>query len=147
MGLAEIVRHEIDSDYIAGIWEDDVEQGLLWRLNQNGEEPQSYRAPSWATLQIKSSVYGIIGGRDDQNLYATVTGFQARSFTLDIEWLNFLAEKSVQKYSDFHVPPPEVSYLQLSCNISPALNSNRQWNTYTPAHSYICWIDGTYGDT
>lgn len=45
-GLVGIVHREVRSDCIAGIWDDDVERGLLWRLNQNGRESQLDRIPS-----------------------------------------------------------------------------------------------------
>ena len=47
-GLAELVHLEICSDYYAGIWNNGIERGLLWSLNQNGQERYSYPTLSWS---------------------------------------------------------------------------------------------------
>jgi hypothetical protein len=47
-GLAHEFSSQIHSTYKAGIWLEDIQQGLLWSYFEHGVKPDSYRAPSWS---------------------------------------------------------------------------------------------------
>ncbi|KAH6844625.1 heterokaryon incompatibility protein-domain-containing protein [Chaetomium sp. MPI-CAGE-AT-0009] len=52
-GLASRFQELVDDRYVAGLWEKDIHQGLLWTVEgpiQPGEQP--FRAPSWSWASI-----------------------------------------------------------------------------------------------
>ena len=52
-GLASRFRELVDDRYVAGLWEKDLHQGLLWMVEgpiRPGEQP--FRAPSWSWASI-----------------------------------------------------------------------------------------------
>jgi hypothetical protein len=52
-GLASRFRELVDDRYVAGVWEKDLHQGLLWKVKgpiQPGEQP--FRAPSWSWASV-----------------------------------------------------------------------------------------------
>jgi hypothetical protein len=38
--------------YLAGLWEEQLKEGLCWSVNDRGRRPPSYRAPSWSFAAI-----------------------------------------------------------------------------------------------
>lgn len=47
-GLAEEIERQTGLTYLAGLWEEDIHQGLLWISFRAVNAPMLYRAPSWS---------------------------------------------------------------------------------------------------
>jgi hypothetical protein len=58
-GLAHEYQRIHDDRYLAGIWEQHLVDGLLWRKDMTGDivpGPESYRAPSWSWAAVNGAV-------------------------------------------------------------------------------------------
>ncbi|KAF4943560.1 hypothetical protein FGADI_13318 [Fusarium gaditjirri] len=61
-GLArQAQKCRIGSSYLAGLWEDSLDQDLLWRVDKlvpgfNHHRPPAYRAPSWSWASVNGGV-------------------------------------------------------------------------------------------
>jgi hypothetical protein len=51
-GIAEEVADQLGLAYKAGIWQEDIHKGLLWRVSERPELSGSYRAPSWTWASV-----------------------------------------------------------------------------------------------
>lgn len=56
-GLATELQRQTKFSYEAGIWKEDVHNGLLWAINGRGKRPEKYRAPSWSWASIDINFY------------------------------------------------------------------------------------------
>lgn len=56
-GLAREIGRQTGFAYKAGIWEEDLHNGLLWTVQCRGSEPQKYRAPSWSWASLDTAFY------------------------------------------------------------------------------------------
>jgi hypothetical protein len=57
-GLAAVMRNMLKSRYLAGVWEDDIINQLIWsvRSSETRPRPKEYRCPSWSWASVDSSV-------------------------------------------------------------------------------------------
>ncbi|KAL9616842.1 MAG: hypothetical protein Q9160_008332 [Pyrenula sp. 1 TL-2023] len=59
-GLAKLIQEASNSDYLAGLWSDDLIHGLLWtslkRLGTPNRRVPQYRAPTWSWASIDGPV-------------------------------------------------------------------------------------------
>ena len=51
-GIASTWQREKTGAYLAGLWEKNLVEGLLWRSQLCGHRPSSYRAPTWSWASI-----------------------------------------------------------------------------------------------
>ncbi|KAF2649939.1 HET-domain-containing protein [Lophiostoma macrostomum CBS 122681] len=57
--IAKTFQDRIQDAYLAGLWRQDIRQGLLWRSAPSGRKliaGQGYRAPSWSWASIDGSI-------------------------------------------------------------------------------------------
>ncbi|KAH9921547.1 HET-domain-containing protein [Epithele typhae] len=56
--IAELFQRALKSDYLAGVWADNVVDGLLWYKNSGTRQrrPDAYRAPSWSWASVDGRV-------------------------------------------------------------------------------------------
>lgn len=52
-GIAQDTQHDQEERYLAGIWERDLPQALLWRMEFAGTRPEEYRAPTWSWVSCE----------------------------------------------------------------------------------------------
>ncbi|CZR58751.1 uncharacterized protein PAC_08643 [Phialocephala subalpina] len=57
-GIAREIERMSPSQYLAGIWLDEVQKGLLWRVDGDGKILDSYRAPSWSWAALGCTAEG-----------------------------------------------------------------------------------------
>jgi Heterokaryon incompatibility protein (HET) len=62
-GIAERIRQATGYDYVAGLWLEDIEQGLLWVADGPKSVPRIWRAPSWSWAQLTGPVHHLLGLR------------------------------------------------------------------------------------
>lgn len=60
-GLAWQTKTCKTGKYLAGLWEDSLAEGLLWRVNEplqgrSQRRPKSYRAPTWSWASVSGKV-------------------------------------------------------------------------------------------
>lgn len=55
-GLAKEVKRLTGYEYLAGIWKEDIHNGLLWSVESPAKYPSTYVAPSWSWAAIKSGI-------------------------------------------------------------------------------------------
>lgn len=58
-GIARLILEKVGTDYLAGLWRDELSDGLLWRVENCQQanlspstRPSVYRAPSWSWASI-----------------------------------------------------------------------------------------------
>lgn len=57
-GLARLVQRNYPSRYLAGLWEDDLPEALLWHKASGWlKRPNKYRAPSWTWAALDGAVH------------------------------------------------------------------------------------------
>jgi hypothetical protein len=63
-GLARQFQDSGAGPYLAGLWLDDLPQGLLWIARVKGSRASPYRAPSWSWASIQDEIgkYEFMGG-------------------------------------------------------------------------------------
>ncbi|KAE9365807.1 HET-domain-containing protein, partial [Stipitochalara longipes BDJ] len=54
--IAERIRQVTDFSYCAGIWQEDLLQGLLWYADGPRSAPKIWRAPSWSWAQLTGPI-------------------------------------------------------------------------------------------
>ena len=65
-GIAKQLQKRYMCKYIAGMWLNDVQTGLLWRrVSRVTERPSEYSAPSWSWLSVKGRVLFNRGSRQE----------------------------------------------------------------------------------
>ncbi|KAF8862041.1 HET-domain-containing protein, partial [Acephala macrosclerotiorum] len=55
-GLARIAQSEINDEYVAGMWKNDLELQLGWYAPTTGTRPSQYVAPTWSWASIDGAV-------------------------------------------------------------------------------------------
>lgn len=56
-GIAKVIGSIIKDNYLAGLWEGDLIQGLLWRTAAHKpQEPKVYRGPSWSWVSLDGQI-------------------------------------------------------------------------------------------
>ena len=55
-GVAAFVQKATGDGYVAGLWRDDLQRGLLWSVMEPGERLEVWRAPSWSWASVKGGV-------------------------------------------------------------------------------------------
>ena len=55
-GVAGFVQKATGDGYVAGLWRDDLQRGLLWSVVEPGERLEVWRAPSWSWASVKGGV-------------------------------------------------------------------------------------------
>jgi hypothetical protein len=56
-GIAQIFAKNIPSEYIAGLWRQDIRDWLLWQLDEDPKpRPPQYRAPTWSWASVDGRI-------------------------------------------------------------------------------------------
>jgi hypothetical protein len=51
-GIAKRFQSVRDGRYLAGLWEDNLNNGLCWMVKEGGRRPRKYLAPSWSWCSV-----------------------------------------------------------------------------------------------
>jgi hypothetical protein len=54
-GIVQDIQHDKKDRYLAGLWERDLPQALLWRMEFAGIRSEEYRAPTWSWASCETS--------------------------------------------------------------------------------------------
>ena len=60
-GLAREVNRHTGYDYLAGLWRQDIHNGLLWSIKGCAEYPDEYVGPSWSWVSLKKIINSVRG--------------------------------------------------------------------------------------
>ncbi|KAK4901724.1 hypothetical protein LTR27_001496 [Elasticomyces elasticus] len=71
-GLASAFKPLIRSEYLAGMWDQDLVAGLCWRRHGVGRKATVYRAPSWSWASQDSRVAHSLAIREGMLRYAEI---------------------------------------------------------------------------
>jgi hypothetical protein len=52
-GIAQDIQRDRKEQYLAELWERDLPQALLWRMEFAGTRPEEYRAPTWSWVSCE----------------------------------------------------------------------------------------------
>ena len=55
-GIAGFVQNATGDGYVAGLWRNDLQRGLLWSVVEPEESLEVWRAPSWSWASVKAGV-------------------------------------------------------------------------------------------
>ncbi|KFA56526.1 hypothetical protein S40293_01066 [Stachybotrys chartarum IBT 40293] len=78
-GVADVLQRITGSDYVAGLWLDNITSGLLWRRAAGPMPLASGVAPSfsWASINGEIDYYGFRNGKDPFDKASDVVSFSA----------------------------------------------------------------------
>lgn len=63
--LARVVHAQRPNEYYAGLWQDELPEGLAWVREKAGRPAEEYRAPSWSWASQDSAVeYGTMSAQN-----------------------------------------------------------------------------------
>ena len=60
-GLAREVNRHTGYDYLAGLWRQDIHNGLLWSIEGCAKYPDEYVGPSWSWVSLKKTINSVRG--------------------------------------------------------------------------------------
>lgn len=55
-GMASQIAKKVHSEYLAGLWKDNLVHDLFWQTQRRATKPQAYRAPSWSWAALEGHV-------------------------------------------------------------------------------------------
>ncbi|KAH8650889.1 heterokaryon incompatibility protein-domain-containing protein, partial [Tricladium varicosporioides] len=55
-GMASQIAKKVHSEYLAGLWKDNLAHDLFWQTQRRATKPQAYRAPSWSWAALEGHV-------------------------------------------------------------------------------------------
>jgi hypothetical protein len=118
--IAEEVADQLRLSYKAGIWQEDIHRGLLWRVSERPELSGSYRAPSWTWASVAPAAADARSNLEYYVLFKGDLRFQLLSPPLragSAEIMEVYIETVDGGLSTFAQPlPSSYLYLQASCS-------------------------------
>lgn len=86
-GMANKIGKKVNSDYLAGLWKENLIHDLFWETADSGVKPAEYRAPSWSWASLDGKISWPVRcdllGRGECNVHCTVLDAQTTLFGLD----------------------------------------------------------------
>jgi hypothetical protein len=152
-GIAENVGDQLGLTYTAGIWQEDMHRGLLWRVPEGSEGFESYRAPSWTWASVAPGVVDAVFKPDHYPFF-----FFENEYNFDADAFSPLRRAGATEVMDVHIPtvdgdrspsarplPGSYLFLRGSCSRAQDWGMRSELNFYIHPHERVGWHDDYRG--
>jgi hypothetical protein len=86
-GMASKVARKVQSDYLAGLWKNNLVHDLFWHPSEPPTRPEKYRAPSWSWASLDGRFrwpsWSLDASCTECNMYCTILDAQTTPLGLD----------------------------------------------------------------
>lgn len=83
-GMANKIGKKVSSQYLAGLWKDNLMHDLFWETADSGTKPPEYRAPSWSWASLDGKIrWPLRCDLRECSTYCSILDAQTTLFGLD----------------------------------------------------------------